>query len=180
MKRTVIILLGLLMTTAAVTVIGQKKVLSPQQERREVREQRRAERLANYARSMDSLIESRNYQFTPQTMQRQPAGPLRQIMNPEFSVGVWNGTVDVCLPYVKGYTAPYYVTVLNYTLPSVDNYTAEQTHEGWMVTFTTTMFTASTYTFTFEIFTQTGGANLTISNPWYNPVQYTGTISQLY
>ena len=42
------------------------------------------------------------------------------------------------------------------------------------------MFTASTYTFTFEIFTRTGGANLTITNTWYNPVQYTGTISQLY
>ena len=66
------------------------------------------------------------------------------------------------------------------TLPSVQGYTAEQTHEGWMVTFSSSMFTASTYTFTFEIFTRTGGANLTITNPWYNPVQYTGTISQLY
>ena len=49
-----------------------------------------------------------------------------------------------------------------------------------MVTFSTSLFSASTYTFTFEIFTRTGGANLTITNPWYNPVQYSGTISQLY
>ena len=47
MKKTVIIVLGLLMCAAAVTVIGQKKVLSPKQERREVREKRRAERSAN-------------------------------------------------------------------------------------------------------------------------------------
>lgn len=180
MKRTIIILLGLLSCMAVLSVIGQKKVLSPKEERREVREKRRAERIANYTKSMDSLVLSRNFQFNPQTMQRQPAGPMRQIMNPEFSVGIWDGTVDVCLPYVKGYVAPYYVTVLNYTLPSVQGYTAEQTHEGWMVTFSSPMFTASTYTFTFEIFTRTGGANLTITNPWYNPVQYTGTISQLY
>ena len=42
------------------------------------------------------------------------------------------------------------------------------------------LFSASTYTFTFEIFTRTGGANLTITNPWYNPVEYSGSISQLY
>ena len=56
MKKTVIIVLGLLMCAAAVTVIGQKKVLSPKQERREVREKRRAERIANYEQFMDSLV----------------------------------------------------------------------------------------------------------------------------
>ena len=49
-----------------------------------------------------------------------------------------------------------------------------------MVTFSTSLFSASTYTFTFEIYSRTGGANLTITNPWYSPVQYSGTISQLY
>lgn len=49
-----------------------------------------------------------------------------------------------------------------------------------MVTFSTPLFSASNYTFTFEIFSRTGGANLTISNPWYSDVQYTGTLSQLY
>ena len=99
--------MGLLLCAAAVTVIGQKKVLSPKQEQREVREQRRAERLANYQKTMDSIILSRNFQFNPQTMQQQPTGPMRQIMNPTFSVGVWDGTVDICLPYIKGYVPPY-------------------------------------------------------------------------
>jgi hypothetical protein len=129
---------------------------------------------------MDSVILSRNFQFNPQTMQRQPAGPMRQIINPAFNVGVWDGTIDICLPYVKGYVPPYYTTIINYTVPSVQGYTTEQTHEGWMVTFSTSLFSASTYTFTFEIFSRTGGANLTITNPWYNPVEYSGTISQLY
>lgn len=72
MKRTIIILLGLLSCMAVLSVIGQKKVLSPKEERREVREKRRAERIANYTKSMDSLVLSRNFQFNPQTMQRQP------------------------------------------------------------------------------------------------------------
>ena len=55
MKKTVIIVLGLLLAATAFTVIGQKKILSPKEERREVREKRRAERIANYEKFMDSL-----------------------------------------------------------------------------------------------------------------------------
>lgn len=180
MKKTVIIFASLLLCAAAATVIGQRKALTPKEERREVREKRRAERIASYERTIDSIVLSRNFQFNPQTMQREPAGPMRQIMNPEFTVGIWDGTVDICLPYIKGYVPPYYVTILNYTVPSVQGYITEQTHEGWMVTFATSLFSASTYTFTFEIYSRTGGAVLTITNPWYSPVQYSGTISQLY
>ena len=116
MKKAVIILSGLLLCAAAATVIGQKKMLSPKEERREVREKRRAERIANYEKMMDSLVLSRNFQFNPQTMQRQPAGPMRQIVNPSFNVGIWDGTADICLPYIKGYVPPYYTTVINYTV----------------------------------------------------------------
>ena len=156
MKKTVIIVVSVLLCAVCATVIGQKKILSPKEERREVREKRRAERIADFEKTMDSVILSRNFQFNPQTMQRQPAGPMRQIINPAFNVGVWDGTVDICLPYVKGYVPPYYTTI------------------------STSLFSASPYTFTFEIFSRTGGANLTITNPWYNPVEYSGTISQLY
>ena len=179
MKKSVIILSALLVCAAAATVIGQKKVLSPKEERREMREKRRAERIANFEKTMDSIVLSRNFQFNPQTMQQQPAGPMRQIMNPAFNVGIWDGTADICLPYIKGYVPPYHGTVLNYTV-GVQGYTTEQTHEGWMVTFSASLFSASDYTFTFEIFSRTGGATLTITNPWYNAVQYSGSITQLY
>ena len=82
MKKTVIIVVGLLLCVVGATVIGQKKNLSPKEERREVREKRRADRIASFEKTMDSVILSRNFQFNPQTMQRQPAGPMRQIMNP--------------------------------------------------------------------------------------------------
>ena len=171
---------ALLCVVVAVSVIGQKKNLSPKEERREVREERRAQRLAEYERMMHSLVLSRNFQFNPQTMQRQPAGPMRTILNPEYSVGIWGSVADICLPYIKGYTPPYYVTILNYTIPSLENYLTEQTHEGWMVSFQSSLFSGPTYTFVFEVYSRTGGATLTIKNPWYSDVQYSGTISQLY
>ena len=31
------------------------------------------------------------------------AGAMRQIMNPAFNVGMWDGTADITLPYIKGY-----------------------------------------------------------------------------
>ena len=177
MKKILLISVALVLSCAVCyTVIGQRQqTLSPKQERREAREKRRAERQADFEKYMDSLILSRNFQFNPQTMQRMPAGPLRQIMNPNFNVGYWDGTMDIFLPYIKGYVPPYYLTV-----PNVKGYVTEQTHEGWVVTFSTTLYSASDYTFTLEVYTRMGGATLTITNPWYNTVQYDGTISQLY
>ena len=180
MKRFFMLFVLLLLVIGGAVVIGQKKELSPKEERREQREKRRAQRLADYEKMIDSLVLSRNFQFNPSSMQRQPAGPMRQLMNPEFEVGIWDTTADICLPYIKGYVPPYYVTVINYTVPNLEHFTTEQTHEGWLLSFQTSLFSASTYTFTFEIYSKTGGAVQTISNPWYDNVEYWGTISQLY
>ena len=149
MKKTVIIVVSVLLCAVCATVIGRKRFCRPRKNaarcvKRDVRN------VADFEKTMDSVILSRNFQFNPQTMQRQPASPVRQIINPAFNVGVWDGTVDICLPYVKGYVPPYYTTIINYTVPNVQGYTTEQTHEGWMVTFSTSLFSASTYPFTFE------------------------------
>ncbi|MFR0773705.1 MAG: DUF4251 domain-containing protein [Alistipes finegoldii] len=130
MKKTVIIVLGLLLTATAVTVIGQKKILSPKRGTPRGARETPCGTHRQLQKFMDSLVLSRNFQFNPSTMQRQPAGPMRQIMNPAFNVGVWDGTIDICLPYITGYVPPYYVTVLNYTVSDVQGYTTEQTHEG--------------------------------------------------
>lgn len=189
MKKYLFLFALLLAAIATVAVIGgpgagtngePRRDPSAKQERREVREKRRAERLAKYEKFVDSLILSRNWEFNPQTMQREPAGSMRILSNPNFTVGLWDEMVDICLPYIKGLVPPYYLTILNYTVPTIENYVAEQTAEGWSVSFQTSLFSASTYTFTFDISSKVGGAVLTIRNPWYNTVQYTGTISQLY
>lgn len=186
MKKYLLSLSVALLAIATFAVVAgssaeaQQQEPSPRQEHREVREKRRAERLAKYEKFIDSLVLSRNWQFNPQTMQQMPAGSMRILSNPHFTVGIWDQTVDLCLPYIKGYVPPYYLTILNYTLPTVENYMAEQTAEGWSVSFRSSLFSATTYTFTFEISTRIGGVVLTVSNPWYNTVQYTGTLSQLY
>ena len=136
MKRIIVWMAAAAVVVSAVAVTAQQQSKSQRaqtkSQRTEVREQRheervkrRAERLAAFEKHMDSIILSRNFQFNPSSMQRQPAGPVRQLINPNFTVGFWDGTVDVCLPYIKGYVPPYYYTVLNYVLPSVEGYRAE-------------------------------------------------------
>ena len=149
-------------------------------ERREARQQRRAQRIAEYTRYIDSLVMARNFQFNPQTMQQQPAGMMQVINNPNFDLALWDTTVDVCLPYIKGFTPPYYYTVLNYTIPDVSNLLLEQTAHGWNVSFNSSLYSASSYTFSLEIISANGGGTLTISSPWYNSVQYYGSITSLY
>ncbi len=186
MRKTLFaVIVGLLLGAATVatlaTVTGQQKKTSPtRSERREIREQRRAERLAAFEKFIDSIVLAHSFQFNPQTMQRQPAGPTRMINNPNYMLTLWNNTADICLPYVKGYTPPYYLTVINYTVSNLGNFITEQTPEGWNVSFTNSLFSGTTYTFTFEISKKMGGATLTITNPWYSPVQYFGTITQVY
>ena len=179
MKRILLIAVAVCATLAFVFAQSRSQSNPKQaarQQRHEERQQRRAQRLAEYEKYVDSLVLSRNFRFNPQTMQRQPAGMMRNLMNPNYELSVWDETVDVCLPFIKGYTPPYYPVVFNYVLPSVQGYTTEQTHDDWTVTFQTSLFSANTYTFSLEIYSRYGGATLTISSPFYNSVQYTGSI----
>ncbi|MFI3302506.1 MAG: DUF4251 domain-containing protein [Rikenellaceae bacterium] len=177
MKKILSIILIMICVVSYGVISTRKPPVSPKEESREQREQRRAARQAAFEKTNDSLVMSRNFQFTPTTMQ-QITGQTKTLMNPNFEVGIWDGPVDVFLPYIKGYVPPYHYVTLNYTLPSVNKYIAEQTENGWRVSFETSLFSASTYTFIMEINSKWGGATLTIKNPWYNDVQYSGTISQ--
>ncbi len=190
MKRK-ILFLATLLAAAALFVVGYTQsskttrvsasTQSVKQEQREQRhkerEQRRAERLAEYERYMDSIVLSRNFRFLPDDMQQLPAGSTRMLNNPNFALTVWGSEVDVCLPYIKGVTPPYYFSILNYTLPYVSGYTTEQTRDGWLVTFSSTLYSATDYHFSLSIFSSPGSATLTISNPWFPDVQYDGSIT---
>lgn len=183
MKRFSLITLGILATLLVGVGIsldaqsdGQASKKAMRTAQQEARQQRRAERLANYEKYVDSLVLSHNYRFVPQTMQQLPAGAMRNLVNPEYEIIVWSDAVDVCIPYLKGYTPPYYPVIFNYVVPNVTGYTAEQTNDGWHVTFSSTLFSSTDYTFAFEIYSRYGGATLTISSPFYNSVQYTGNV----
>lgn len=163
-------------TAPKATATIQKPINDTREQRHKEREQRRAQRLAEYEHYMDSIVLARNFRFLPSTVQQEPAGPTRMLSNPNYELAIWDTEVDICLPYIKGITPPYYFVLLNYTLPSVSNYITEQTHDGWNVSFSTTLFSASDYNFSFEIYSNTGTAVLTISSTWYPDVQYNGSI----
>lgn len=183
MKRKILIIFSVLFAVA-VSIIGFTRATSKtnstkaqQREQRHIeREKRRAERQAAYERYVDSIVLVRNYQFNPQSMQQEPAGQMRLLNNPNFELSVWGSEVDVFLPYIKGVTPPYYTVLLNYTMPSVKNYVTEKSQEGWLVTFSSSLYSGSDYDFSLEIYTASGSATLTISSPWYPDVQYVGGI----
>ena len=161
-------------STAATTT--QKPINDTREERHKTREQRRAERLAAYERFVDSIVLSRNFKFVPTSVQQEPAGSTRMLYNPNYELSVWDTEVDVCLPYIKGVTPPYYFVLLNYTLPSVSKYITEQTRDGWNVSFSTSLFSATDYNFSLDIYSSSGSATLTIASTWYPDVQYNGSI----
>ena len=185
MKYKIVIVTTLLLTIG-ICIIGYTQSSnkpSPRAQQREQRhierEKRRATRQAEYEKYIDSIVLARNFQFSPQSMQQQPAGNVRLLNNPNFELSVWGSEVDIFLPYIKGVTPPYYTVMLNYTLPEVSRYVTEQTQEGWLVTFSSSLFSGSDYDFTLEIYTSTGSATLTIGSSWYPDVQYSGAISGL-
>jgi hypothetical protein len=168
-----LIIVGIVSITRSEAESSKSENRTAQQE---ARQQRRAERLAKYQKYIDSLVISHNFRFTPQTMQQLPAGIMRNLVNPSYEIVVMDEAVDVCIPYLKGYTPPYYTVVFNYVLPSVRGYTAEQTDDGWHITFSSTLFSANDYNFALDIYNHYGSAVLTLSSTFYNSVQYTGNI----
>jgi len=186
MKRKILITASVLFAVG-VCIIGYTRATTKttsdkaqQREQRHIeREKRRAERQAAYERYIDSIVLARNFQFSPQSMQQEPAGQTRLLNNASFELSVWGSEVDIFMPYIKGVTPPYYTVMLNYTMPSVNNYVTEQTQEGWLVTFASSLFSGSDYKFSLEIYTSSGSATLTIASPWYPDVQYVGGISAL-
>ncbi len=155
---------------------AQQTIVDTREQRHKAREQRRAERLAEYERFLDSIVLAKNFKFIPSSVQQEPAGPTRLINNPNYELAVWDTEVDICLPYIKGVTPPYYFVLLNYTMPSVSRYITEQTRDGWNVSFSTSLFSATDYQFSLDIYSSSGSAVLTIASTWYPDVQYNGSI----
>ncbi|MBR4995193.1 MAG: DUF4251 domain-containing protein [Alistipes sp.] len=146
----------------------------------EERIERREQRIAEYEHFIDSLVLSRNFEFNPQTVQQLPAGGTVLLSNPTYTVTLWRGSVDVCIPYYVGYVPPYRYILINTVVPNVNNVQIHQTATGWNVEFKCSLYATGEYTFVFDIDSRNGGATLTISYPWYSPVQYTGTLSKVY
>lgn len=166
-------------TSLAVVASGQnldKKQLEEQKHMERV--EKRKARIAQYTRHIDSLVTVRSFTFTPNTFQRQPAGSMRQITNPNFELNIYPDWIDVCLPYITGVVPPYRITIFNYALPgtTITDYMATQTDDGWQITFSSSLFSADTYRFQLLITSSTGSSTLNISSDMFSTVSYWGQI----
>ncbi len=82
---------------------------------------------------IDSLVQSRDYMFFPNTMQQIPGGMIRTIYADYFFFGVFVDHVEVHLPTERGITQ--YVEMLNFDSMSVRDYRAARVQWGWSVSF---------------------------------------------
>lgn len=144
------------------------------------RVEKRDARHAEFVKFVDSLVLTRNFSFTPRFFQREPAGSPRMIYNTSFILGIYPNFTDIHLPISKGITPPYYTSILNYTISSVEGYTVIQDKEGWNISFSTSLFSSNDYTFTLKIYSSTREAVLSISSDLYGTTTYYGTITAHY
>lgn len=95
------------------------------------RTERRAWRAKVYAAKIDSIVQSRNYLFFPNSMQAIPGGLIRSIYADYFFFGLLVDHVEVHLPTERGVTQ--YVEMLNFESMNIRDYRAARTHWGWSV-----------------------------------------------
>lgn len=144
------------------------------------RVQRRDVRNADALKTMDSIVLTRYYKFSPTTFQLEPAGNLRNIYNVFYNITLRADYIDVDIPYIKGLTPPYYVTTLNCITYDIQNYTAVQNPDGWYISFSSYLQGPNKYTFEFNVNAVSGEAILTLSSDIYNTVTYSGSFMGTY
>ena len=93
----------------------------------------RAYKAKVYAAKIDSLVQSRNYLFFPNSMQQLPGGLIRSIYADYFFFGLFVDHVEVHLPTERGITQ--YVEMLNFDSMSIRDYRAARVQWGWAISF---------------------------------------------
>ncbi len=126
------------------------------------RPERRAYRAKLYAQKIDSLVQSRDYLFFPNSMQEVPGGMIRSIYTDYYFFGMFIDHVGVHLPTERGITQ--YLYVLNFDSPSLSDYRAERLAWGWRISFGFADGDTA-YHAGFEVSTVTGETVLTLAAP---------------
>jgi len=156
-----------------VTRVGMQTVVEESPSDRHLsREERRALKVRRFAEQVDSLVQSRNYIFWPNSMQQVPGGTFHLIYNGYYYFALFTDHVEVHLPTERGITP--YVEVLNFDSMSLKEYTAAAIHGGWNVRFRITDGDAC-YVVDFVVSTVTGETILNLLTPTTS-MRYVGTI----
>ena len=149
-------------------------------EKHRERIERRKARQAAYEHFIDSTILSHNYRFMPTMFNVEPAGGSHLISNPNAELAIYSDWADICLPYYRGFVPPYRLAVVNTIVTSLNGYTTVQTDDGWTVSFDSWLYSGNEYTFTLQIYSSTGGAQLQMSSNFYPTTTYWGSISAVH
>lgn len=124
--------------------------------------ERRAWRAKAYAAKIDSLVQSRNYLFFPNSMQESPGGLIRSIYADYFFFGVFVDHVEIHLPTERGIMQ--YVEMLNFESMSIRDYRAARVQWGWSISFGV-LDGEAVYRADFAVSTSTGETVLTLITP---------------
>lgn len=153
--------------------IGERTVVDDESPRGMTREERRALRARRFAERIDSLVQSRDFIFWPNSMQQVPGGTIHLIYNESFYFGLFVDHVEVHLPTERGVTP--FVEALNFDSMRLKEYTAAAVHGGWNVRFRIADGDAC-YIADFEISTVTGETVLNLLTPTTS-MRYVGSIA---
>lgn len=113
--------------------VDESTVFDEQSARGMTREERRALRARRFADRIDSLVQSRDFIFWPNSMQQVPGGTIHLIYNESYYFGLFVDHVEVHLPTERGVTP--FVEALNFDSMRLKEYTAAAVHGGWNIRF---------------------------------------------
>lgn len=113
--------------------VDERTVLDEQSARGMTREEWRALRARRFAERIDSLVQSRDFIFWPNSMQQVPGGTIHLIYNESYYFGLFVDHVEVHLPTERGVTP--FVEALNFDSMRLKEYTAAAVHGGWNIRF---------------------------------------------
>lgn len=153
--------------------VDERTVLDEQSARGMTREERRALRARRFAERIDSLVQSRDFIFWPNSMQQVPGGTIHLIYNESYYFGLFVDHVEVHLPTERGVTP--FVEALNFDSMRLKEYTAAAIHGGWNIRFRIADGD-DCYIVDFVVSTLTGETILSLLTPTTS-MRYVGSIN---
>ncbi|WP_297605352.1 hypothetical protein [uncultured Alistipes sp.] len=152
--------------------VGERTVIDDRSTRGMTREERRALRARRFAERIDSLVQSRDFIFWPNSMQQVPGGTIHLIYNESYYFGLFVDHVEVHLPTERGVTP--FVEALNFDSMRLKEYAASAIHSGWNIRFRIADGDAC-YIVDFVVSTLTGETILSLLTPTTS-MRYVGSI----
>ncbi len=152
--------------------VGERTVIDDRSTRGMTREERRALRARRFAERIDSLVQSRDFIFWPNSMQQVPGGTIHLIYNESYYFGLFVDHVEVHLPTERGVTP--FVEALNFDSMRLKEYAASAIHGGWNIRFRIADGDAC-YIVDFVVSTLTGETILSLLTPTTS-MRYVGSI----